>query len=68
MNYYEKMHYEEEPHLLSSSIRANVSIKLYQTIYEIISTLLLKTHFKPRSSVCNNFLLRAQVEFGRLLL
>ncbi len=29
---------------------------------------LLRTHFKPPSSVCNNFLLRSHVEFGRLLL
>ncbi len=41
---------------------------LHKTIYEINSTLLLRTHFKPASSVCNNFLLRSHVEFGRLLL
>lgn len=41
---------------------------LHKTIYEINSTLLLKTHFKPPLSVCNNFLLRSHVEFGYLLL
>ncbi len=36
--------------------------------FYINSTLLLKTHFKPPSSVCNNFLLRSHEDFGRLLL
>ncbi len=49
-------------------IRANISIMLHKTIYEIDITLLLKTHFKPPSSVCNNFLLWSHVEFGHLLL
>ncbi len=49
-------------------IRANISIMLHKTIYEINITLLFRTHFKPPSSVCNNFLLRSHVEFGRLLL
>ncbi len=40
-------------------IRANISIMLHKTIYEINSTLLLRTHFKPPSSVCNNFILRS---------
>ncbi len=40
----------------------------FLTIYVISSKLLLRTHFKPPSSVCNNFLLRSHVEFGRLLL
>ncbi len=68
MKYYDKMHYEEELDLLCRCIRANISIMLHKTIYEINSTLLLKTHFKPPSSVCNNFLLRSHVEFGCLLL
>ncbi len=67
MKYYDKMHYEEELDLFWC-IRANISIMLHKTIYEINSTPLLKTHFKPPSSVCNNFLLRSHVEFGRLLL
>ncbi len=50
VNYYDKMHYEELD-LFSRCIRANISIKLHKTIYEIISTLLHKTHFKPPSSV-----------------
>ncbi len=41
---------------------------LHKTIYESNSTLLLRTHFKPPSSVCNNLLLRSHVEFGCLLL
>ncbi len=41
---------------------------IYVTIYEINSTLLLRTHLKPQLSVCNKFLLRSHVEFGRLLL
>ncbi len=65
---YDKMHYEEELDLFCSCIRANISIMLHKTIYEINSTLLLRTHFKPPSSVCNNFFLRSHVEFGRLLL
>ncbi len=43
-------------------------IMLHKTIYEINSTLLLRTPFKPPLSVCNNFLLRSHVEFGHLLL
>ncbi len=62
------MHYEEELDLFCRCIRANISIMLHKTIYEINSTLLLRTHFKPPSSVCNNFLLQSHVEFGRLLL
>ncbi len=61
------MHYEEELDLFRC-IRANISIMLHKTVYEINSTLLLRTHFKPPSSVCNNFLLRSHVEFGCLLL
>ncbi len=66
MKYYDKMHYEEE--LFCRCIRAHISIMLHKTIYEINSTILLRTHFKPQLSVCNNFLLRSHVEFGRLLL
>ncbi len=62
-----QMHYEEELDLFWC-IRANISIMLHKTIYEINITLLLRTHFKPPSSVCNNFLLRSHVEFGCLLL
>ncbi len=68
MKYYDKMHYEEELDLFYMCIRDNISIMLHKTIYEINSTLLLRTHFKLPSSVCNNFLLRSHVEFGRLLL
>ncbi len=65
MKYYDKMHYEEELDLFCSYIRANISIMPHKTIYEIN---LLKTHFKPPLSDCNNFLLWSHVEFGRLLL
>ncbi len=44
-------------------IRANINIKQHKTFYEINSTLLLKTHFKPLS-VCNNFCLHSNVDFG----
>ncbi len=54
-NFYDKMHYEEELDLLCRCIRASISIILHKTVYEINSTLLLRTHFKPPSSVCNNF-------------
>ncbi len=64
MKYYDKMHYEEELDLFCSCIRANINIMLHKTIYEINS----RTHFKPPSSVCNNFLLWSHVEFGHLLL
>ncbi len=46
VKYYEKMHYEEELDLFCSCIRANISIMLHKAIYEIQSTLLLRTHFK----------------------
>ncbi len=68
VKYYDKMHYEEELELFCSCIRANISIMLHKKIYEINSTLLLRTHFKPPSSVCSNFLLRSHVEFGREML
>ncbi len=61
---YDKMHYEEELDLFCSCIRANISIMLHKTIYEINSTPLLRTS----SSVCNNLLLQSHVEFDRLLL
>ncbi len=67
MKYYDKMHYEEELDLFCSCISANITIMLHKTIYEI-NTLLLRTHFRPPSSVCNNFILRSHVEFGHLLL
>ncbi len=53
MKYYDKMHYEKELDLFCRCIRANIIIILHKTIYEINSTLLLWTHFKPPSSVCN---------------
>ncbi len=62
------MHYEEELDLFCSCIRANISIMLHKTIYEINSALLLRTHLKPPSSVCNNLILQSHVKFGRLLL
>ncbi len=68
VKYYDKIHYEEELDLFCRCIKANISIMLHKKIYEINSKILLKTHFKPPSSVCNNFLLRSRVEFGRLLL
>ncbi len=46
VKYYDKMHYEEELDLFWC-IRGNISIMLHKTVYEINSTLLLRTHFKP---------------------
>ncbi len=64
MKYYDKMHYEELD-LFCRCIRANISIMIHKTIYEINSTLLLRTHFKPPSSVCNNFCDHMCIHFGR---
>ncbi len=47
MKYHDKMHYEKELELFCMCIRINISIVLHKTIYEINSTLLLRTHFKP---------------------
>ncbi len=60
LKYYDKMHHEEELDLFCSCIRANISIMLHKTIYEINITLLLRTHFRPPSSVCNNFLMQGR--------
>ncbi len=46
-----KMHYKEELDLVCRCNRANISIMLHKTIYEINSTLLLKTHFKHHHRV-----------------
>ncbi len=51
VKYYHKMRYEEELDLFCSSIRANISIKLHKTIYEINRTLLLRTHVKLMSYI-----------------
>ncbi len=64
---YDKMHYEEVLDLFCRCIRANISIMLHNTMYEI-NTLLHRTHFKPPSSVSNNFFLWSHVDYGRLLL
>ncbi len=41
---------------------------LHKTINKIYIPLLLKTHFKPPSSVCNNFRLQSNVCFGHVML
>ncbi len=46
------------------TIHAHCIIMLHKTINKIYIPLLLKTHFKPPSSVCNNFLLPSNVCFG----
>ncbi len=51
VKYYHKIRYEEELDLFCSSIRANISIKLHKKMYEINSTLLLRTHFKLTSYI-----------------
>ncbi len=47
-----------------ATIHAHCSIMLHKTINKIYIPLLLKTQFKPPSSVCNNFLLLSNVCFG----
>ncbi len=55
MKYYDKMHYEKELDLFCSYIRAVIlSIMLHKTIYEINSTLLLRTPFKSPLSDCDH--------------
>ncbi len=43
------------------TIHAHCSIMLHKTINKIYISRLLKTHFKPPSSVCNNFRLPSNV-------
>ncbi len=49
------------------TIHVHCSI-IHKTINKIYIPLLLKTHFKPPSSVCNNFRLPSNVFFGHVML
>ena len=49
------------------TIHAHCSIMLHKTINRIYIPLLLKTHFKPPLSVCNNFRLASNVCFGHVM-
>ncbi len=44
-----------------------ISFKLHMTINEINTTLLLECHFQSLLSVCNNFWLRFNVDFGQIM-
>ncbi len=50
------------------TIRAHCSIMLHKIINKIYIPLLLKTHFKPPSSIWNNFRLLSDVCFGHVML
>ncbi len=43
------------------------SFKLHMTINEINITLLLECHYQSLLSVCNNFWLRSNVDFGQMV-
>ncbi len=57
--------HDPSPHYVT--IHAHCSIMLHKTINKIYIPLLLKTHFKPPSSVCNNFRLPSNVCFGHVM-
>ncbi len=45
-----------------------ISFKLHMKINEIITTLLLESiHYQSLLSVCNNFWLRSNVDFGQMV-
>ncbi len=44
-----------------------ISFKLHMTINEINTKLLLECHYQSLSSVCNNFWLRSNVDFGQMM-
>ncbi len=44
-----------------------ISFKLHMTINEINTTLLLECHYQSLLSVCNNFWLRSNVDFGQMI-
>ncbi len=44
-----------------------ISFKLHMTINEINTTLLLEYHYLSLLSVCNNFWLRSNVDFGQMM-
>ncbi len=44
-----------------------ISFKLHMKIYEINTTFLLEWHYQSLLSVCNNFCLRSNVDFGQMM-
>ncbi len=44
-----------------------ISFKLHTTINEINTTLLLECHYQTLFSVCNNFWLWSNVDFGQMM-
>ncbi len=44
-----------------------ISFKLHMTINEINTTLLLECHYQSLLSVCNNFWLWSNVDFGQMM-
>ncbi len=44
-----------------------ISFKLHMIINEINTTLLLECHYQSLLSVCNNFWLRFNVDFGQMM-
>ncbi len=44
-----------------------ISFKLHMTINEINTTLLLECHYQSLLSICNNFWLRSNVDFGQMM-
>ncbi len=44
-----------------------ISFKLHMIINEINTTLLLECHYQSLLSVCNNFWLRSDVDFGQMM-
>ncbi len=44
-----------------------ISFKLHMTNNEINTTLLLECHYQSLLSVCNNFWLRSNVDFGQMM-
>ncbi len=44
-----------------------ISFKLHMIINEINTTLLLEWHYQSLLTVCNNFWLRSNVDFGQMI-
>ncbi len=44
-----------------------ISFKLHMTVNDINTTLLLECHYQSLLSVCNNFWLQSNVDFGQMV-
>ncbi len=49
------------------NVENTISFKLHMTIIEINTTLLLECHYQSLLSVCNNFWLWSDVDFGQMM-